>query len=30
MVDLAGSERVERTGAFGVTLEEAKQINKSL
>lgn len=30
LVDLAGSEKVNRTGAKGQTLEEAKQINKSL
>jgi alkylated DNA nucleotide flippase Atl1 len=30
LVDLAGSERQERTGAVGVALEEAKQINQSL
>jgi kinesin family member 5 len=29
-VDLAGSEKVGKTGASGQTLEEAKQINKSL
>ena len=30
MVDLAGSEKVSKTGADGETLEEAKNINKSL
>lgn len=30
MVDLAGSEKVSKTGAKGTTLEEAKNINKSL
>lgn len=30
MVDLAGSEKVNKTGAKGNTLEEAKMINKSL
>ena len=30
LVDLAGSEKVKKTGASGSTLEEAKQINKSL
>eukprot|EP00736_Rhodelphis_marinus_P006336 Rmarinus@m.14630 len=30
IVDLAGSERIKKTGAEGVRLEEAKQINKSL
>jgi len=30
LVDLAGSERVGKTGVSGQTLEEAKQINKSL
>lgn len=30
MVDLAGSERVRLSGATGQTLEESKQINKSL
>ena len=30
MVDLAGSERVDRTGASGNVLAEAKDINKSL
>ena len=30
LVDLAGSERVARTGAEGVTLDEAKHINSSL
>lgn len=30
LVDLAGSEAVSRTGAEGVILEEAKNINKSL
>lgn len=30
LVDLAGSEKVEKTGATGQTLEEAKKINKSL
>lgn len=30
LVDLAGSEKVEKTGAKGSTLEEAKMINKSL
>lgn len=29
-MDLAGSERVEKTGAEGRVLEEAKTINKSL
>ena len=28
MVDLAGSEKVARTGAAGVTLDEAKMINR--
>ena len=30
LVDLAGSERLDRSEATGVTLDEAKQINKSL
>lgn len=30
LVDLAGSEKVKKTGASGQTLEEAKNINKSL
>lgn len=30
LVDLAGSEKVEKTGAEGIVLEEAKAINKSL
>lgn len=30
VVDLAGSEKVEKTGAEGRVLEEAKTINKSL
>ena len=30
LVDLAGSEKVEKTNAMGLTLEEAKTINKSL
>lgn len=30
MVDLAGSEKIQKTGAAGQTLEEAKMINKSL
>lgn len=30
LVDLAGSEKVEKTGAQGTTLDEAKTINKSL
>ena len=30
LVDLAGSEKVDKTGATGQTLEEAKNINKSL
>lgn len=30
LVDLAGSEKLTKTGAEGVTLEEAKMINKSL
>eukprot|EP01097_Dermamoeba_algensis_P002894 TRINITY_DN2150_c0_g1_i5.p1 TRINITY_DN2150_c0_g1~~TRINITY_DN2150_c0_g1_i5.p1 ORF type:complete len:365 (-),score=85.45 TRINITY_DN2150_c0_g1_i5:1286-2263(-) len=30
LVDLAGSEKVAKTGASGTTLDEAKQINKSL
>jgi kinesin family protein 5 len=30
MVDLAGSEKVGKTGAKGTTLDEAKNINKSL
>jgi len=30
LVDLAGSEKVEKTGATGTTLDEAKTINKSL
>jgi kinesin family protein 5 len=29
-VDLAGSEKVEKTGAEGRVLDEAKMINKSL
>lgn len=30
LVDLAGSEKVSKTGASGTTLDEAKNINKSL
>ena len=30
LVDLAGSEKVDKTNAQGLTLEEAKTINKSL
>ena len=30
LVDLAGSERIEKTGATGITLEQAKKINLSL
>ena len=30
LVDLAGSESVSRTGAEGITLDEARMINKSL
>jgi hypothetical protein len=30
LVDLAGSEQVSRSGASGLTLEQAKKINKSL
>ena len=30
LVDLAGSEKIAKTGAEGRTLDEAKQINKSL
>ncbi|KAI8555784.1 hypothetical protein RHMOL_Rhmol05G0201100 [Rhododendron molle] len=30
LVDLAGSEKIEKTGAEGIVLEEAKTINKSL
>ena len=30
LVDLAGSEKLTKTGAEGITLEEAKKINKSL
>ena len=30
LVDLAGSEKVSKTGAVGLTLEEAKKINLSL
>lgn len=30
MVDLAGSEKIEKTGATGITLEQAKKINLSL
>ena len=30
LVDLAGSEKIEKTGAEGLILEEAKTINKSL
>lgn len=30
LVDLAGSEKIQKTGASGQTLEEAKMINKSL
>lgn len=30
LVDLAGSEKISKTGATGVTLDEAKTINKSL
>lgn len=29
-MDLAGSEKIQKTGAEGQTLEEAKTINKSL
>ena len=29
-MDLAGSEKVDKTNAQGLTLEEAKTINKSL
>lgn len=29
-MDLAGSEKIEKTGAEGIVLEEAKTINKSL
>lgn len=30
LVDLAGSEKVDKTNAQGLTLDEAKMINKSL
>jgi kinesin family protein 5 len=30
LVDLAGSDKISKTGAQGQTLEEAKNINKSL
>ncbi len=30
LIDLAGSEKVSKTGAEGITLDEAKIINKSL
>lgn len=30
LVDLAGSEKVSKTGAVGITLQEANTINKSL
>ena len=30
LVDLAGSEKVSKTGASGMTLDEANSINKSL
>jgi kinesin family protein 5 len=30
LVDLAGSEKVSKTGASGLRLEEAKNINSSL
>ena len=30
LVDLAGSEKIDKTGATGTTLEEAKKINLSL
>lgn len=30
LVDLAGSERIDKTGAVGQTLDEAKKINQSL
>ncbi len=30
LVDLAGSEKIKKTGATGLTLEQAKNINKSL
>ena len=30
LVDLAGSEKVGKTGAAGVLLDEAKNINRSL
>lgn len=30
LVDLAGSEKISKTGATGLTLEQAKNINKSL
>ena len=30
LVDLAGSEKVDKTDAQGLTLDEAKTINKSL
>ena len=30
LVDLAGSEKIDKTNAQGLTLEEAKTINKSL
>eukprot|EP00762_Andalucia_godoyi_P004387 ANDGO_08163.mRNA.1 Kinesin heavy chain len=30
LVDLAGSEKISKTGASGLTLDEAKMINKSL
>jgi len=30
LVDLAGSEKINKTGAEGMVLEEAKKINQSL
>lgn len=30
LVDLAGSERLQRTGATGIALQEARSINQSL
>lgn len=30
LVDLAGSEKIQKTGAEGTVLEEAKKINQSL
>jgi kinesin family protein 5 len=30
LVDLAGSEKISKTGAAGMRLEEAKNINSSL